>query len=101
MFFKRLQEAIGKNDRKIVADMIFYPLRVSGKYRIYSRTAFLRDYDRIFDVKVRDAIARQIPECINGNWRGFFADLGEVWIEAMNNKPMSVIAINSESWPKD
>jgi hypothetical protein len=80
--------------------MVFYPLRVNGEYRVHNKTAFLRHYDRIFDKKVREAIVRQIPECILGNWQGFRTELGEVWVEAPNYGPMKLIAVNNESWPK-
>jgi hypothetical protein len=100
VLFKQLQIAVQKDDRNAVANIVFYPLRVSGVYRVHNRTAFLRHYDKIFDKKVQEGIAQQIPECINGNSRGFFTNLGEVWIEALNYGPMKVIAVNSESWPK-
>jgi hypothetical protein len=35
-----------------------------------------------------------------GNWQGFRTELGEVWIDALNNGPMKVKAINTDSWPK-
>jgi hypothetical protein len=100
-FFRRLQSAVEKNDRSAIAGMVFYPLRVSGEYRIHNRTAFLRHYDRIFDAKGRKAITSQVPECIFGNWRGFMAGNGEVWFERYANDPtFKVTAVNSESWPR-
>jgi hypothetical protein len=98
--FKKLKIAVDGDDRASVALMVFYPLRVSGQYRIHNRTAFLNHYERIFDVKVRDAIRAQIPECLAGNWQGFRTELGEVWIEALSGGTMKVVAVNSESWPK-
>src|SRR5215475_4893786 len=54
VLFKDLKAAVQKDDRKAVANMVFYPLRVSGVYRVYNRTAFLQHYDQIFDKKVRE-----------------------------------------------
>jgi hypothetical protein len=99
--FKNLKIALDKDDRAAAASMMFYPLRVSGQYRVHNRTAFLNHYDRIFDSKVREGIERQIPECLAGNWQGFRTELGEVWIEALNGGHMKVIAVNSDSWPKE
>ena len=100
-FMKDLQSAVAKNDRKAIADMVSYPLRVSGEYRIHNRTAFLRNYDRIFDPKVRHAIVKQVPECIFGNWQGFMAGLGEVWFERSAEDPtFKIISVNTDSWPK-
>jgi hypothetical protein len=98
--FKELKTEVQKDDRKAVSNMVFYPLKVSGEYRIHNRTAFLLNHDKIFDAGVRDSIFRQVPECIPGNWQGFRTELGEVWIESSSNGPMKVIAVNSESWPK-
>jgi hypothetical protein len=100
-FFRRLQSAVERNDRSAIAGVVFYPLRVSGEYRIQNRTALLRHFDRIFDAKVRKAITSQVPECIFGNWQGFMAGNGEVWFERYANNPtFKVTAVNSESWPR-
>jgi hypothetical protein len=100
VLFKQLKTAVESDDRQAVAGMVFYALRVNGEYRVHNKTAFLRHYDQIFDKKVREALSRQIPECIEGNSRGFRTELGEIWVEAMNYGPMKVIAINNGSWPK-
>jgi hypothetical protein len=95
-----LQSAVERNDRSAIAGVVFYPLRVSGEYRIQNRTALLRHFDRIFDAKVRKAITSQVPECIFGNWQGFMAGNGEVWFEREAHDPtFRVVAVNSKSWP--
>lgn len=100
-FFQELKVAVGKDDRHSVADMVRYPLRVSGEYRVHNRTAFLRHYDQIFDAKVRKAIESQVPECIFGNWQGFTAGLGDVWFErSVENPTFHIISVNTDSWPK-
>ncbi len=100
-FFKRLQVSVARNERPAVAGMIAYPLRVSGEYRVHNRTAFLRNYSRIFDESVRHAVQKQVPECLFGNYQGFMAGNGAVWFEySMDHPAFKVIAVNNESWPK-
>lgn len=100
-FMKQLQAAVTKDDRMATSGMMQYPLRISGEYRIHNRTAFLRNYDRIFDAKVREAVTKQVPECIFGNWQGFMAGLGDVWFARTVDDPtFLVISVNTASWPK-
>lgn len=80
-FFRKLRSAMQANDRKAIAAMSGFPLIVSGKPRIHNKTAFLRHFDRIFDAKVRAAIAE---DCVFGNWRGFAIGNGAVWINRVS-----------------
>ncbi len=100
-FFEELKAAVDGNDRKAVADMVQFPLRVNGKYSVANRAAFLRLYDSVFDAKVRSAIKKQRTECIFGNWQGFMAGNGDVWFEYTPKDPsFKVVAVNSDSWPR-
>jgi hypothetical protein len=101
-FFEKLRAAVERNDRKAVAEMVHFPLRVNGKYRVANRKEFLRLYDRVFDAKVREAINQQRSECIFGNWQGFMAGRGDVWFEYRLKDPnFKVIAVNNHSWRAD
>jgi hypothetical protein len=98
-FFEKLRKVVERNDRNAVAEMVHFPLRVNGKYRVANRKEFLRMYDRVFDAKVRQAIKQQRTECIFGNWQGFMAGNGDVWFEYTLKDPnFKVIAVNNDSW---
>jgi hypothetical protein len=99
-FFEKLRAAVDRDDRDAVAEMVQFPLRVNGKFRIATRKEFLRVYDRVFDTKVREAIKRQRTECIFGNWQGFMAGRGDVWFEyTPKDQNFKVIAVNNDRWP--
>jgi hypothetical protein len=98
-FFERLRAAVERNDRNAVAEMVHFPLRVNGKYRVTNRKEFLHVYHRVFDVKVRKAIKHQRTECIFGNWQGFMAGGGDVWFEyTLKDPDFKVIAVNNDRW---
>jgi hypothetical protein len=98
-FFEKLRAAVERNDRNAVAEMVHFPLRVNGQYRVANPNAFLRVYNWVFDANVRAAIKQQRTECIFGNWQGFMAGRGDVWFEyALNDPNFKVIAVNNDSW---
>jgi len=98
-FFEKLRAAVERNDRNAVAEMVHFPLRVNGKYKVANRKEFLHVYHRVFDVKVRKAIKQQRTECIFGNWQGFMAGRGDVWFEyTLKDTDFKVIAVNNDSW---
>lgn len=61
-FFSSFREAIAAQDKKKVASLISYPVKVtlsSGPRRtIRNRAEFIKAYDRIFDDEFRETIPR-------------------------------------------
>jgi len=101
-FFERLRTAVGRDDRNAVAEMVHFPLRVNGKYRVKNRKEFLRFYARVFDPNVRKAIEWQRAECLFGNWQGFTIEGGYVWFEyTLKDSNFKVIAVNNDSWSRE
>jgi hypothetical protein len=99
-FFEQFRTVIEHDDRKSLAAMVRFPLRVNGKNTISNQATFLRLYSKIFDQNIRTAIRNQRTECIFGNWQGFMAGDGAVWFDYSTNNPkFKIIAVNSNSWP--
>jgi hypothetical protein len=87
-FYLDFQKAVAVGDRKRVAGMMHYPLRVNFQtdalqrnYRIIrSRDSFLKVYDRIFDRTAKRFIASTAVKDIWGNYHGIATPGGEIWI---------------------
>jgi hypothetical protein len=87
-FYLNFQKAVADDDRKRVAHMMHYPLRVNfhsdalkRDYRlIRSRNAFLRVYVRIFSHALKKFIAKTTVKDIWGNYHGIATPGGEIWI---------------------
>ncbi|HEX8190817.1 MAG TPA: hypothetical protein VF586_20830 [Pyrinomonadaceae bacterium] len=87
-FYLDFQKAVADGDRKRVAGMMNYPLRVNFRtdssrrnYRIIrSRDSFLKVYDRIFDRTLKRFIARTTVNDIWANYHGIATPRGEIWI---------------------
>jgi hypothetical protein len=81
-FLAALQRAVAANDRKVVAGMVHYPVRVNGVkgQRAVSSSPddFVRRYSAILTPHVRDAIAAQRTACLFANWQGIMIGKGEV-----------------------
>jgi hypothetical protein len=105
-FFLKLQEAFRHDDRKAVAAMVAYPLRVqlNGKPAFMrSRQQLLANYDKVFDPVIRCEVLAAKKEDVWGNWQGFTIRGGELWWEASgmaDNAPFRVITVNNGSFYK-
>src|SRR5262252_6897859 len=72
-FLVALQTALRKDDRKLIASMVAYPLRLrlSGDGgTIRNRVELLSKYSTVFSPKVKQAILGQSAKCLFGNWQG-------------------------------
>lgn len=84
MFVNGLQNAIKRDDRSAVTASVRLPLRVNGprSYQVrYYRTQsdVLRDYDRIFQAPVLNAIAGQDPGYLSMLDGNYMVGNGDVW----------------------
>ena len=80
-FVLMLKDALSRDDRQAVAGLVAYPLtvRTSGKARVVKdRAELLRDYDRLFTPKVREAVLAQRMEQLKATGRGAEIGHGEV-----------------------
>ncbi len=81
-FFFQLKDAVLKNQRKQVSELIDYPLSVYGKeykYVIQGKTEFLKLYDAIFSPDMLAVLKKQQFEDLFAKWSGVMIGQGEVW----------------------
>jgi len=96
-FLIELQESVKNNKRRHIATMILFPFTatVTGKdIEIDSMDNFLKNYDQIFNFKVRDAILQEKVELLSVSSNGIMIGRGEVWFVSytVGNKKVTVIS---------
>ena len=62
------QESLRRDDRQTIAGMIDFPAELSGKL-YFTRSEFLRDYQKIFHSKRKKAILEATIEDVDFSWR--------------------------------
>ncbi len=95
-FFVKLQQAVAKNDKKAVASMIGYPLKVNtnGKtYTFQTPARFIAKYDSIMTPEVKRTLGYAIEEDLFANWQGVMVGSGQLWIGQFDGK-IAVYAVN-------
>ena len=83
-FLSRLQSAIRSNNHRSVIALISFPLRVNaaGGARTYRDPKSVeRDFDRIFTLRVKQAIAHQRADKLFVRDQGAMIGDGEVWFD--------------------
>lgn len=104
-FFVSFKEAIATGDKKKVASLINYPIRVtltSGRRKRIGRAAdFIREYDRVFDAEFRRLIAKTEVKDLWAKSDGVAMPSGEIWFSGIALNPkrpetyrIKIIAIN-------
>ena len=76
-----LQKAVKEDDRKAIADMVYYPLvwnKTDGTVEIKSRSEFLKHYDEIFTAELKGKITGQNVKCLPGDDEGANVGNGEL-----------------------
>jgi hypothetical protein len=85
VFFTKLQQALGADNKIAVASMCMYPIHVciNGNFvTIRSRAELIRHYSQIFTPAVKKAVAA-LPSPIHLGWKGFMTDHGELWLDGV------------------
>jgi hypothetical protein len=98
--FEAFQKAVTSDERKAVASMIRFPLRVrlgGKKTLIRDKSQLLRHYDSVFDSSVKCAIARAKKTQVRGNSQGFTVADGVVWWERSHSPHSSFKAIRVDN----
>jgi hypothetical protein len=99
------RDAIATGDKKKVASLVSYPLRVSLKsgrrQKIGNSAEFIRSYDRIFDDEFRAIITKTAVKDLWAKSSGVAMPKGEIWFSGITKnakRPESytikIIAIN-------
>jgi len=104
-FLETIKSALSSNDKRKLADMSSYPLRVAtetGKFKIRSQEAFLQHYEQIFPKSLFDFLKTQQPQCISRvGAQGFTVGLGEIWFDQYPDGTVKFFAINPVTLPSD
>lgn len=98
-FLTSLQTAVRSDDRRRVAKLVHYPLRVNRATaasaggaaptprNVENAAAFVQGYGTIFTPKVREAVLRQDPAKLFRNAQGAMIGNGEVWFAGVCRTP--------------
>lgn len=106
-FFISFREAIAAGDKKKVASLIEFPIKVtlaSGPRRtIRNRVDFIKAYDRIFDREFRQLITKTTVADLWAKSSGVATQRGEIWFSGIENRNgtyrIRIIAINGRIRP--
>ena len=97
VFLSTLQRAVRSRDRQEVIDLIDFPLRVnfSSGARVYrDEDAVDRDFDRIFNARVKRAILAQSAQQLFTRDIGAMVGDGELWFDRTSPGQVRIIAVN-------
>lgn len=96
-FLADLKAAVKAGDKQKVSALVRFPLNVNlakGRRVVRSSAEFVKDYDVLLTLTVRNAIAQQVPACLFANWQGVMIGNGEVWFEEQQNGSMKIKTLN-------
>lgn len=96
-FLAELKAALKSGDKKRVAGLVHYPLKVTsshGNRVVRSSTEFVKDYDHLLTPLVTKAVEQQVPACLFANYQGVMIGDGEIWFEEQQNGSMKIKTIN-------
>jgi hypothetical protein len=101
-FFTKFRQAITTNDRNAVAAMARYPLRVTLNHKnalIRTKQELLRNFDELFDPRVRCVILGATEKDVWGNWQGFTIPQGAIWWERSSEErsAFKLITVNNDA----
>jgi len=109
-FFASFKEAVAKSEKRTVAGMLSYPIRVTLKsgrrVRLANSAAFIRAYDQIFYDEFKQLIAETEAKDLWAKSAGVATPRGEVWIAGIvkdsknpDKYEIRIIAINGPIRP--
>jgi len=109
-FFASFKEAVAKGEKRAVAGMLSYPIRVTLKsgrrVRLANSPAFIRAYDQIFYDEFKQLIANTEAKDLWAKSAGVATPRGEVWIAGIvkdsknpDKYEIKIIAINGPIRP--
>jgi hypothetical protein len=85
-FLAKFQDALKSKDREAVAQLVSYPLLVTGKAgrtQVRSRAQLLSSFDGIFTATVRGTILKATQDDVWGNANGFMIGDGVIWFDGI------------------
>lgn len=94
--FLIIKKIVANNNKKALANYIFYPLKVNSsnnKNIIKTKEEFIAQYDTIFTPKIKTALTNQKIEDLFVNYQGVMVKDGEIWLKESNSK-YGIVTIN-------
>lgn len=88
-FILNLKKFVKTESPTEISNMISYPLNITNKknkIRITNPEKFIKEYDAIFNRKVKDSIINQPLADIMASSKGLMIGTGEVWINIIDSK---------------
>ena len=109
-FFASFKEAVAKGEKRTVAGMLSYPIRVTVKsgrrMKLSNVAAFIRAYDQIFYDEFKQLIAETEAKDLWAKSAGVATPRGEVWISGivkdsknLDKYEIKIISINGPIRP--
>lgn len=80
-FYSSMKDAIATGNKKALASMVSYPVGVTLKGKgigIKNETEFIKNYDQIITIHIRDLVQKTTFEDLKPNFRGLFVGNGEI-----------------------
>ena len=104
-FFASFKEAVAKGEKRKVAAMVSYPIRVTVKsgrrMRLSNAAAFIKTYDQIFYDEFKELIAKTESKDLWAKSAGVATPRGEVWFAGivrdgndLDKYEIKIIALN-------
>jgi hypothetical protein len=91
IFFNSFKEAVAKDDKRKIAAMVSYPIKVylrsDRTVKIANSARFIKFYDLIFDKKFKDLIAATEFKDLWAKSSGVATPRGEIWINGIVKNP--------------
>ena len=91
VFFSSFKEAVAKNDKRKVAAMMSYPIKIylpsNRTVKISNSARFIKLYDQIFDNKFKELIAATEFKDLWAKYSGVATPRGEIWINGIVKNP--------------
>jgi hypothetical protein len=99
-FLETLKAGLGRHDRPGVCALVSYPIVATAK-RVRDAAACRRDFEALFNDKVKAAVLSQKPEDLLANSRGVMIGRGEIWFSGIckdrrcRTHTLKIVAINN------
>jgi len=91
VFFNSFKEAVAKADKRMVAGMVSYPIKLylpsNRIVKIANSARFIRFYNQIFDEKFKRLIAETEFKDLWAKSSGVATPRGEIWINGIVKNP--------------
>jgi len=91
VFFNSFKDAIAKDDKRKVAAMLSYPIKVylpsKRTVKIVNSARFIKFYDQVFDEKFKEMIAATEFKDLWAKFSGVATPRGEIWINGIVRNP--------------